>query len=138
MFRNKSVVRAALFGLVLILAAPACSAQKASSPTLPQVAERMKEMNPGIEVLEVRPAPISGLVEVLITFQGQKKVIYMDAGRKFILDGIVFEIDAKKNLTEERMEEVNRIDVSRIPLDDAIALGPRSAPIKVVVFDDPD
>jgi len=44
----------------------------------------------------------------------------------------------KKNLTQERLEELRKIDVSQIPLNDALVLGDQKARIKVISFSDPD
>jgi thiol:disulfide interchange protein DsbC len=44
----------------------------------------------------------------------------------------------KKNLTQERLTELNKVDVSQIPLDDALVMGDQNARIRVIVFSDPD
>ena len=43
-----------------------------------------------------------------------------------------------ENLTGVRYTDLNRVDVSMIPLDDAIVYGNPRAKHKVIVFDDPD
>jgi len=44
----------------------------------------------------------------------------------------------RQNLTGQRFSDLNRVDLSTIPLEDAIVLGNRDAKRKVIVFDDPD
>jgi len=98
----------------------------------------LKERLPDIKVLEVRFAPIKGLWEVTIEKNGQKGIAYIDFSKKNIVSGSIFNIETKSNLTQERLIEINRVDVSQIPLDDAIVLGDKGAKYRVIVFDDPD
>ena len=52
--------------------------------------------------------------------------------------GSLISIRERKNLTQERVAELNKIDVSQIPLDNALVLGDRNARIKIISFHDPD
>jgi thiol:disulfide interchange protein DsbC len=47
-------------------------------------------------------------------------------------------IKERKNLTQERFTELSKVDVSQIPLKDALVLGDQKARIKVISFSDPD
>ena len=44
----------------------------------------------------------------------------------------------KKNLTQESLTALNKVDVSQIPLKDSLIMGDEKARIRVIVFTDPD
>ncbi|MBS1114563.1 MAG: hypothetical protein H6Q94_292, partial [Nitrospirae bacterium] len=50
----------------------------------------------------------------------------------------LFSLQTRTNLTQDRLQEINKIDVSQIPLNDALVMGENDAKYKVIVFDDPD
>ena len=117
------------------------SDQKASSCSqikkddlLPQ----LKNLAPNIDILEIGPAPIEGLCELAIETNGRKAIIYTDPATKYIISGSILEIATKTNLTQERLIDLNRVDVSQIPLDNAILMGDKEAKYRVIVFSDPD
>ncbi len=70
--------------------------------------------------------------------RGRKGLIYVDFAKKHFFTGSLISIGERKNLTQERLTELNRIDVSQIPLEDALVLGDPKAKIKVISFSDPD
>lgn len=71
--------------------------------------------------------------------KGDKKLpVYIDFSKKYLVSGNVIRLDDKENLTQQRSAQMNKVDVSRIPLEDALLLGSPSAPKKVVVFTDPE
>lgn len=97
----------------------------------------LKELGPGIKVLEVIAAPVKGMWEIDVESGGKKGAIYLDFSKKYIISGAIVSLKDKRNLTQERMSEINKVDVSQIPLDDALVMGDKSAKHKVIVFDDP-
>ncbi len=98
----------------------------------------LKEAIPGIRVINVKPSPVQGFWEVFLESGGRKGLIYVDFAKKHFFAGSLRSIVGRRNLTEERFIELNKIDVSQIPLDNALVLGDRSAKIKVITFHDPD
>jgi len=98
----------------------------------------LKEIIPDVKILEIRPALVKGLWEIAIESRGQKGIVYVDFSRKNIISGSILDIKTKANLTQERSSELNKVDVSQIPLDDALVLGDKDAKYRVIVFDDPD
>ena len=71
--------------------------------------------------------------------KGQKKLpVYIDFSKKYLVSGNVIRLNDKENLTRERSAQMNKIDVSRIPVADALLLGKPSAKTKVIVFTDPE
>ncbi len=98
----------------------------------------LKEVIPGIRVINVKPSPAQGFWEIFLEAGGRKGLIYVDFAKKHFFTGALRSIGERRNLTEERFTELNKIDVSQIPLDNALVLGDRNAKIKVITFHDPD
>jgi len=111
---------------------------KCHTLTKDDAATLLKDLIPNVKVLEVRVVPVKGMWEVDIESGGKKGPLYVDFSKKYLVSGSIVNIKDKKNLTQERHEELNRVDVSQIPLGDALVMGDKSAKHKVIVFDDPD
>jgi thiol:disulfide interchange protein DsbC len=98
----------------------------------------LKDLDPNVKILGVRKSPVEGLWEVAVEAGNRKSIVYIDSSKKYLLSGALLSIKEKKNLTQERLSEINKVDVSQIPLDDAIVMGDKDAKYRVVVFDDPE
>ncbi len=107
-----------------------------------------KEMNPilekirmpGAKLLSVQAAPVKGLWEVAVDYKGRRFLIYVDFAKKYISPGPFIDYAAGKDITRERAEEINKgrkVDITNLPLDNALVVGKADAPIKVIVFTDP-
>ncbi|NWF76690.1 MAG: DsbC family protein [Nitrospirae bacterium] len=98
----------------------------------------LKEIIPDIRILEIRNAAIKGLWEVSVERGGQKGVVYIDFSKNLLISGSILNVKTKTNLTQERLLEINKVDISKIPLDDALVMGEKDAKHRVIVFTDPD
>jgi thiol:disulfide interchange protein DsbC len=98
----------------------------------------LKVIIPEVAILDVRPSPVKGFWEVYLESRGKKGIVYVDFSKKHFFSGALISLGEKKNLTQERIIELNRVDVSQIPLDDALVMGDQKAKIRVIVFTDPD
>jgi len=98
----------------------------------------LKELDPNIKILGVSKSPVEGLWEVAVEAGNRKSIVYIDSSKKYLLSGALISIKGKKNLTQERLTELSKVDVSQIPLDDAIVMGDKDAKYRVIVFDDPE
>jgi thiol:disulfide interchange protein DsbC len=98
----------------------------------------LRQLSPEIEVLSVKPAPVEGLWEAVVKVRGQTNIIYIDDARQNVILGSIVNLATKLDVTRMRLEDVRKIDVSQIPLDDALVMGRKDAKHKVIVFDDPD
>lgn len=98
----------------------------------------LKDIIPNLKVLDIRTSPVKGMWEVDIEAGGRKGLVYIDFSKKHAISGQILAIKEKKNLTQERLIEINKVDVSQIPLSDALIMGDKDAKHKVIVFDDPD
>ncbi|MGD0884204.1 MAG: disulfide isomerase DsbC N-terminal domain-containing protein [Thermodesulfovibrionales bacterium] len=98
----------------------------------------LKKLDPNIQVLEVTASPLKSMWEVDIETGGKKGLTYIDFSKTHIISGSIFAINEKKNLTKERFDQINKVDASKIPLDDALVMGAKDAKYKVIVFSDPE
>jgi thiol:disulfide interchange protein DsbC len=90
---------------------------------------------PKLKVQSVIKTPYSGLYEVFLDGQ----IIYTDEKFSFlIVEGKVIDPASKRNLTGERLDDLNKVDFSSLPLDQAIKVVKGNGSRKLVVFSDPD
>lgn len=102
--------------------------------------EQAAEILSGIEgeVISVKSTEISGFFLVGMKMQGQTVPLYLDKSGTFLFSGNVIDLTQRKNLTEEHFAKLNPINVSEIPLDNALLLGRPEASQQTIVFTDPD
>ena len=74
-------------------------------------------------VVAVLPGPFQGIWEIDVEKAGKTYPVYLDYSRSYIFNGQIIRVRDKQNLTSQRYTDLNRIDVSTIPLADAIVLG---------------
>jgi len=90
---------------------------------------------PKMQVGSIIKTPYAGLYEVFVNGQ----IIYADDKLSFLItDGHLVDPKTKRDITGDRLEELNRIDFSTLPLDQAIKVVKGNGSRKLVVFSDPD
>lgn len=129
----------AVTGSALAFTADGCGAGScASCHSLDQkeASKILGELVDKVNKVEFAEIPGMWLVEVE---KGPNKVpVYIDFSKKYVFSGSVIRLADRGDLTQERHARMNRIDMARIPVDDALLLGSKSAKFKVVVFTDPE
>lgn len=119
----------------LALAGVACAEPQAGQPAAKadvraEIAKRLE-----IKVEDVRPSPVDGLYEV----SSGAEVGYVSADGRFYIDGDVFDMGSKQNLTEDRRMRERLALMQGISDEDAIIFAPKdSARHTVTVFTDMD
>ncbi len=98
----------------------------------------LKNIIPDVIIFDIRLSPAKGFWEVYLESRGRKGLVYVDFLKKYFFSGVLISIGEKKNLTQERLIELNKVDVSQIPLDDALVMGDQKARIRVIAFINPD
>ncbi|MHB8940775.1 MAG: DsbC family protein [Desulfobacteria bacterium] len=88
-------------------------------------------------VVAVAPGPFPGVWEVDVARDGKTYPIYMDYSLKYLFNGQFIRLSDMTNLTGQRYTELNRVDVSSIPVKDAIRIGSPKATKTVIVLSDP-
>lgn len=105
------------------------------SLSVPEAKEIFKNMNG--EVVSTEFAEVPGLWKLGIQVQDKVLPAYVDFSKSYLISGNVIRLNDGKNLTEETYRKSNPVDVSSIPVDDALLLGNPDAENKIVVFTDP-
>jgi thiol:disulfide interchange protein DsbC len=98
----------------------------------------LKELIPGVKILTIRTIPVRSMWEVVLQTNGRKELVYIDFSKKYLLSGSLIDIKGKKNLSQDRLADINKVNISQIPLKDALVMGDKNAKHKVIVFDDPE
>lgn len=86
------------------------------------------------EIKDIKISPIKGLWEVEISQGGKSFPVYIDFAKKYIVEGLRFM--PIEQLGES--EPLKKVDVSKVPIKEAILIGNPKAKKKVIVFDDPE
>jgi thiol:disulfide interchange protein DsbC len=115
---------------LLLLSASAASQAPAKGDVRAEIARRLE-----ISVEDVRPSPVEGLYEV----RSGAEVGYVSTDGRFYVDGDVFEMQSKKNLTEASRQQGRRALLAQVDDKDAIIFGPAGTPRRsLTVFTDVD
>ena len=146
--RSKKVRRAILFLLLFPLifpvkhlyafAAKGQDCSKCHTIKKEEAATILKKFDQNIKVLAVNKGQVKYLWEVSYESNGKKGIVYIDLPKKHVFTGQLLDVQGKKNLTQESLSELTKVNVSQIPLKDALVLGAKSAKYRVIVFDDPE
>jgi thiol:disulfide interchange protein DsbC len=97
---------------------------------------------PESKVLDIKMSPLKGLWQVTVEENGRRGVLYVGFSKKYVVGGPIFEVDTASNKTSQTLEQMPQparyVDVSKIPLKDALVMGSSQARYRVIVFTDPD
>lgn len=98
--------------------------------------EAVRALNPQVEVERVAPAAMPGFREAIVAGQ----VVYVsDDGRYLFLPGsggALFDVAAKKNLSEDAMAGLRKQLIATIPASERIVFSPAKPKYTVTVFTD--
>jgi len=119
--------------LVLSAAAHAQSELPAAqlSALKAKLAQRMTSLPP---IDAARTTPINGLIELRVG----NSVLYTDASGDFIVDGHILDTRNQRDLTQERLDEINKIDFAALPFKDAVVWKNGNGKRRLAVFADPN
>ncbi|MDQ6957332.1 MAG: DsbC family protein [Mariprofundaceae bacterium] len=123
------------FAIILLMGLISGTAWAADSVNIaPATAKQIRENIPSLPIDAIRPSPIAGLYELKVGGQ----IFYSDrTGKYLIASGHIFDTAQRKDLTAQRLQEINKIDWSSLPLNQAIVSGdPNGLP--VAIFTDPE
>ena len=132
---RKSMYVPLVMVLVLVSAASVVSAASPGSPAgEAEMDARLKELYPSTRITAVRPSEVSGLYEVTMG----RNVAFTDPTGRYFVFGHLFDMKEQKDLTAQRLSDINRIDFSQLPVQDAIKTVRGDGSRKLAVFSDPD
>ena len=97
----------------------------------------------GVGVKSVKPAPSHALYEILFEQGGKPGIVYIDFGKKHLLQGQVIDLKTKQVAIAHEKEmpvqkEVTQIDPRTVPLQHSFVMGNPKGSKKLIIFDDPD
>lgn len=126
--KHKALACAAL-ALACVMAVPAQAQEAVIRKNLP---ERLPSL-PAID--EVQKTPMPGLFEVRVN---GNEIFYTDSTGSFLIQGSLIDAKAKRNLTEERTDKLNRVAFDSLPVKDAVTIVRGNGKRKLAVFEDPN
>ncbi len=124
------------FALLLLAAAtlslgmPRARAEDSKDPR----AALLKRLPPGTKLDDLRPAPIPGIYEYA---QGAE-ISYLTADGKYYLDGNVYDMDSRENLTEAHRTHARMALVNAVPESQMLIFSPDKPRYTITVFTDVD
>jgi len=125
---TKKMLPALLAGAALMLGLNA-NAQEAT------IRKALAERIPQLEKIdEVQATPMKGLYEVRVGTD----VFYTDAKGNYLIQGELIDTQARRNLTEDRINKLSAVDFAALPLKDAFTIVRGDGKRKLAVFEDPN
>jgi thiol:disulfide interchange protein DsbC len=122
-----------LSGLAAALLIAACGASNAFADADPRL-ELLKVLPAGSKLEDLRPSPIPGIYQFV---QGAE-VSYLTADGKFFIDGNVYDMKSRANLTEELRAHARMALVGAVPESEMLIFSPPNPRYTITVFTDVD
>jgi thiol:disulfide interchange protein DsbC len=121
------------FLFALALTGCAASAVAADAPDK-TVRDAVQSLAPGIKVDSIQDAPFPGFYQVMAS----GRLIYVSADGKYMLNGNVIDIGAKKDLSAETWAKVRKAEIAKIDANHKLVFAPADPKYTVTVFTDVD
>jgi thiol:disulfide interchange protein DsbC len=112
------------------------------SLTVKDAGELLKKT--GLAVKSVKQAPTRGLFELLVEKDSKQGVIFMDYGKKTLIQGMLVSLETLQPMVLAHAQDlpqpkpITSVDVGTIPVDKAVVMGNPKGTKKLYVFTDPD
>ncbi len=94
----------------------------------------LKLLPAGSKLEDLRPSPIAGIYEFV---QGAE-VSYLTADGKYFLDGNLYDMKSRENLTEDLRARARLALISTVPESQMLIFGPKNPQYTITVFTDID
>lgn len=107
---------------------------KLPSDALKEAGDNFKARYPKTRVNAFRLTPIPGIFEASVG----KEVAYFDKSARFIFTGRILDMEKGQDLTQERLQDIRRIDFDKLPLDLAVKTVKGKGTKRLAVFTDVD
>jgi thiol:disulfide interchange protein DsbC len=118
--------------------APAAGAAAAQIPQAGQTADPrvalLKRLPAGAKLEDLRPSPIPGIYE----FMQGADISYLTADGKYFLDGNLYDMDSRENLTEAQRTHARVALISAVPESQMLIFSPKNPQYTITVFTDVD
>jgi len=123
-----------ILSIVISLVATSGGASATPSTSETEMEARLKALYPSTRITAVRQSEVAGLFEVTMG----RNVAFTDGSGRYFVFGHLFDMREQKDLTAQRLSDINRIDFTQLPLQDAIKTVRGDGSRKLAVFSDPD
>jgi thiol:disulfide interchange protein DsbC len=117
-----------------VRAAPADPAHASPADQADPRAALLKLLPAGSKLEDLRPSPIAGIFE----FTQGAEVSYLTADGKYFLDGNVYDMGTRENLTEELRTRARLAMISAVPESQMLIFSPKNPLYTITVFTDVD
>ncbi len=131
LYNKPACLRLALFFFSALLTV---SAFAAGDKGVDQVRQSLQRQLPGLTVGEINTTPVPGLYEVAV---GQK-IVYVTADGRYLLQGVLIDLQQQKNLTKPRLDAIKAKAVAALDEQQMVIFGPKDAKHTITVFTDID
>jgi thiol:disulfide interchange protein DsbC len=120
------------------LSARVAAAEQGQAPPSAQAADPrvalLKLLPAGAKLEDLRPSPIPGIYE----FMQGADISYLTADGKYFLDGNLYDMDSRENLTEALRTRARLALISAVPESQMLIFGPKNPLYTITVFTDVD
>jgi|SRR5450830_116555 len=99
--------------------------------------ELVKKLETRLGVGQVETISKSGFAD-LLEVKTKTDLVYTDKSGSYLVSGRIIEVASGKNLTEDRLNEINKVDFNTLPLQDAIKFVRGNGKRVMVIFEDPN
>lgn len=124
----------ALASGVAMLSTPGlAAAETISDDVTARLKTTLQERFKDTKVEHVGESPMPGIYEVVVDGQ----IVYADASGDHVVMGPLVDTGTRRNLTDERLSEINAIDFGKLPFDLAIKTVKGTGRRQLAVFADP-
>ena len=121
-----------LFLITIVIMLFGCNSHNKSPE---QIKTELAKSIPGITKIDaVNKSPIRGVYEVAVG----RKIFYVTMDGKYLFFGNIVDPVTKTSITEQRTQDLSKIDWNQLPLDLAVKTVNGTGERKLVVFSDPD
>ncbi len=135
MFKLQALARVALTASLCLASVHSALAQDLSAAQVTALKQKLGQRLPELSSIDaVKPSPLPGIYEV----QVGTNLLYTDAKGDFVIDGHILDTRTQRNLTQERLDDINRIDFAALPFKDAVVWKSGTGARKLVIFADPN
>lgn len=132
-YSMKKTIQSILIGLVAFGAIAANAANNLDQVSV-TIKSNLKNNLPDLVVDRIIPTQISGIYEV----DSGRKVFYVDSTGNYAFIGNLLDLKNKTSLTEQRTDDLNKIDWQKLPTDIAITRIIGNGQNRIAIFTDPD
>jgi len=125
----------ALAGLIMGLGTLAMAQSELSAGQLAAIKLKLSQRVPDLPAIDAaRTTPMAGLIEL----KAGNSILYTDANGDYLIEGQLVDTKTQRNLTEERLDDINKVDFASLPLKDAVVWKTGTGKRRLVVFADPN